>query len=245
MDRLEKPVEYYALDLSYVELVRTLSAIPPNAYKHVECFGLLGTYDDGLSWLQSPSPHTSDRTKVIMSMGSSIGNFPRNEATEFIAGFAEAIGQDDVMLIGIDGCKDADRVYQAYNDARGLTHRFTLNGLSHANRVLHQEAFNIDDWQAHGVYDAAAGRHQAFVYPSQDVQVCGVDIKAGEKIRIEESYKYERQDINQLWRGSGVRKIAEWPNAKGDYSKYLRPLYDVIHSSLSLGDALVRTTQRF
>lgn len=216
-------MEYYALDVSHRELTRTLSAIPQNAYKYVECFGLLGTYEDGLFWLQSPSPYTSDRTKVIMSFGSSIGNFNRHEAADFVKGFSDAMGQDDMMLIGIDCCKDAERVYRAYNDGQGITHKFTKNGLNHANRILSEEAFNLSDWQAEGFYDRANGRHQAFISPIKDVQVCGVEIKAGEKVRIEESYKYDRQEIEKLWQDAGVGEVARWSNVEGDYSR-LNPI---------------------
>jgi hypothetical protein len=57
------------LDLSQQELERTLAQLP--SYKHVRAHGLLGTYDDGRSWLRDPSIAT--RQKCIMSLGSSVG----------------------------------------------------------------------------------------------------------------------------------------------------------------------------
>ena len=219
IERLEKHVEYYALDLSLAELSRTLSAIPKDAYRYVECFGLLGTYEDGLIWLQSPSPHTSSRTKVVMSLGSSIGNFTHDQAAGFVRGFANALGPDDMMLIGVDECKDSERVFRAYNDSQGATHRFTLNGLAHANKLLGISAFDLKQWNAHGTYDPAAGAHRAYVSPIRSVEICGVVIREGEKIRIEESYKFDRQEIRQLWQHAGVGLVAAWANGEGDYSK--------------------------
>lgn len=65
-----KDIDYYALDLSYTELERTLAAVPD--FIHVKCHGLYGTYDDGLVWLNSSA--NALRPKCIISLGSSIGN---------------------------------------------------------------------------------------------------------------------------------------------------------------------------
>jgi uncharacterized SAM-dependent methyltransferase len=48
-------------------------------------------------------------------MGSSIGNFTPDEAVDFITQFASELEPEDVMLIALDGCQDADKVYHAYN----------------------------------------------------------------------------------------------------------------------------------
>lgn len=67
LEQAGKHVDYYALDLDRTELERTLAVIAPLAWKHVKCFGLHGTYDDGLAWL-SHCQHQS-RPKVILSLG--------------------------------------------------------------------------------------------------------------------------------------------------------------------------------
>ncbi len=64
-----KDVDYYALDLSQLELERTLAQLP--RYRYVRAHGLLGTYDDGQIWLKDPS--IASRQKCIMSLGSSVG----------------------------------------------------------------------------------------------------------------------------------------------------------------------------
>lgn len=97
------------------ELVRTLAEVP--SYEHVKCYGLHGTYDDGLVWLQSPK--NDGKTKTILSMGSSIGNFTREEAVGFIEQFAAVLSPRDNLLIGVDACQDAEKVYHAYNDIDG------------------------------------------------------------------------------------------------------------------------------
>jgi L-histidine Nalpha-methyltransferase / hercynylcysteine S-oxide synthase len=97
------------------ELQRTLAEVPD--YQYVKCFGLLGTYDDGFAWLQQPQ--NVDKRKTILSLGSSIGNFTRQEAARFVRQIFSALGPEDRALIGVDACRDPDRVYHAYNDVDG------------------------------------------------------------------------------------------------------------------------------
>lgn len=218
LDAAGKDISYYALDLMQSELERTLAAVPEGSFKHVKCFGLLGTYDDGLEWLKKPE--NAKRPKTIMSMGSSIGNFPRDEAADFLKQFVAILGDSDSLVIGLDACQQPDRVYRAYNDYQGVTNDFTLNGLKHANKLLRYEAFQLSDWEAIGNYDEVGGRHQAFVSPKKDMVLEGVSLQAGEKIRIEESYKYSPAQSERLWRASGVIEAAGWTNMNGDYSKF-------------------------
>lgn len=185
LERAQKDVTYYALDLMHEELVRTLADVPEGSFQHVKCAGLHGTYDDGLEWLKWPE--NAARPKAILSLGSSIGNFPPEDASEFLAQFAAELGQDDMILVGLDGCLDPKDVFHAYNDRDGTTHNFTMNGLQHANRLLGYEAFDLDKWYPIGEYDSVGERHRAHVAPKSNVTVEGVFVKQGEKIRIEES----------------------------------------------------------
>lgn len=220
IERIERNVEYYALDLDLDELNRTFSAIPTGGYKHVKCFGLHGTYDDGLNWLRTPE--ISNKPKTVLWLGSSIGNFKRHEAKMFLGRFSDALQIGDTMLIGIDACKDPDRVLHAYNDKDNVTHKFILNGLSHANRILDQEnAFKLGEWEVIGQFNVKAGCHQAFVSPLLDVVVDGISISRGEKIRIEESYKYSTYETEQLWESTGLVEGSRWVNKRGDYGLHL------------------------
>ncbi len=112
-------------------------------YKHVRCHGLLGTYEDGLAWLKKSA--NLAKPKCILWMGSSIGNLDRTEAAQFLKGFSEVLQGQDSMLIGIDACQESDKVYHAYNDTRGVTHEFILNGLMHANKLMGKEVFRKED----------------------------------------------------------------------------------------------------
>jgi uncharacterized SAM-dependent methyltransferase len=168
-----------------------------------------------------------DKSKTILWLGSSLGNFKRHEVPPFLAGFGEAIQPGDTMLIGIDSCKDADRVYHAYNDRDNVTHDFILHGLKHANEIMKETVFQIEDWEAVGEYDKEAGRHHAFVSPCKDVVIDGVHIPQGERIRIEESYKYSRDEILKVWEQARLAENTIWSNSRGDYGMlFLSPSHN-------------------
>lgn len=193
--------------------------MPKGTYNHVHCHGLLGTYDDGLEWLKLPQNDV--KSKCILHLGSSIGNFNREEAAQFLKGFAEILKPKDVMLIGIDGCQDQQRVYHAYNDREGKTHEFVRNGLVHANKLLGNDAFKQTEWEVIGEYDVAAGRHQAFYVPLKDIELDGIRFVAGERVRIEESYKYSEIQTEQLWEAAGLTAQAVFGDMTGQYSRFV------------------------
>ncbi|KAI8624488.1 C-type lectin protein [Xylariaceae sp. FL1651] len=214
-----KEIDYYALDLSEKELSRTLAQLP--SYKHIRCHGLLGTYDDGQEWLRSPS--ISAKRKCVLHMGSSIGNFSRSEAAFFLRGFADVLQSQDSLLVGVDSCINPPKVFHAYNDQEGITHEFILNGLRHANEVLDEPAFKLEDWRVIGeyVYDKEGGRHQAFYSPVRDTVVMGETIKAHERIQVEQSFKYSEEGYEDLWRSAGVLEAGRWMTDDKDYGLHL------------------------
>ncbi|KAI5868641.1 C-type lectin protein [Durotheca rogersii] len=213
LEDASKKVDYYALDLSQDELSRTLAQLP--AYRHVRCHGLLGTYDDGREWLSKPQIYS--KRKCVLSLGSSIGNFHRDEAASFLKGFADVLRPADSFLIGLDSCTDPSKVYQ------GVTHRFILNGLSHANEVLGQRVFELDDWQVIGeyVYDNEGGRHQAFYSPIHDTFVLGETIRAQERVQVEQSLKYSEDGCSNLWKSAGMIEANRWMTDDEDYGLHL------------------------
>ena len=206
------------MDLSQPELERTLSAVD-GVYRHVRCRGLLGTYDDGLVWIKKSAK--LGKPKCILWLGSSIGNIERTEAADFLTEFTEVLRGQDAMLIGIDACQESGKVYHAYNDKQGTTHEFILNGLMHANKLMGKEVFRKDDWKVIGEYDEVAGRHQAFYSPVKDVVVEETLIRAGEKIRVEESYKYSLLQSNELWQRAGLMVRGRFGNRSNDYRKLI------------------------
>lgn len=67
----------------------------------------------GISSVQLSGEPTR-RATSIMWLGSSCGNYTREEAVQFLRNID--LREGDTMLIGIDGCADGPRIEKAYND---------------------------------------------------------------------------------------------------------------------------------
>lgn len=215
LEELGRPVDYFALDVSYPELQRTLRPVAEARYQHVRCFGLLGTYDDGRAWLQHPDLQA--RPKTILYLGSTLGNFQKPDAAEFLAGFMPA---NCSFLLGLDGCKDPRLVLQAYNDFNGANHRFVKNGLVHANKILGYDAFDLDSWAVSGNWNENDGAHSQYYYPVVDVSLDGMHIPAGHRFLAVRSHKYDANDQNQLCQRAGLTVLDSW-SSDSMYSKFL------------------------
>lgn len=97
-----------------------------------------------------------------------------------------------------------------------------MNGLANANDIYKEQVFELEDWRVIGeyVFDAEGGRHQAFCSPVHDVNIKGVDIKAGERIQIEESLKYSPEGAAQLWKASGLVEADRMSASSDAYSEF-------------------------
>jgi uncharacterized SAM-dependent methyltransferase len=92
---------------------------------------------------------------------------------------------------------------------------------------LGETAFNLDDWRVIGeyVYDGEGGRHQAFYSPIRDVRIQDIQIKAGERVQVEQSLKYSSEDAQHMWKMSGVTEVKKWSATSEAYSKYSCQLF--------------------
>lgn len=216
-EKAQKPVEYYALDLSLSELKRTFSELDITTYQYVTFNALHGTYDDALDWLRKV--RKDDRSTCIMTMGSSIGNFTRESAARFLANFKDALTSSDFILVGVDGCQQPVRVYRAYNDTPRVTEKFYRNGLSHANAILGYDAFKQDEWQIEGLYDEKLNKHQASYVALTDINTGNFSFRKGEKIHLEDAFKYSEAESDELFHWAGLIPQMAYSNSTSDYCK--------------------------
>ncbi|OAQ81229.1 conserved protein EasF [Purpureocillium lilacinum] len=239
LDALEvqaKNVTYYALDLDHAELQKTLCRLPLGKYKHVQCVGLQGTFEDGLEWIKN-DPEQSRRPHCLLFLGSTIGNFSRENAARFIRSMASSAflseSAKSSIILSIDSCKLPTKVLRAYN-SEGVV-PFAMAGLKHASAILCEaacrqedavtETFLPDDWYYLSHYNHVLGRHEASFTPrNRDIQLGSpledVVIRLGETIRFGYSHKYDFAEIEQLFREAGVAAVNSWGAVGCDLSFY-------------------------
>ena len=152
-------------------------------------------------------PHRYPPT-LFAFLGSTLGNFGRDEAVTLLGNVAGSMSDGDSFLLGVDLRKDVGRLEAAYNDSRGITAEFNLNILHVLNKELgssfdpsafaHRAFYNPD---AHRIeMHLVSKRAQAVPVPA----IGDVRFDEGESIRTEVSYKYDRASIEDLFRASGL-----------------------------------------
>jgi L-histidine N-alpha-methyltransferase len=157
-------------------------------------------------------PATAGPTLVAF-LGSTIGNFPREQAVSLLSHIAGEMASSDRFLLGADMIKDAAVINCAYNDSRGVTAAFNLNVLERLNRELGAD-FPVSDYKHRAFYSSGqhrvemhlvAGRAHKVEIP----QVGQISFEKGESIRTELSYKYDRSILEDILAASGLA-IEKW-----------------------------------
>lgn len=138
--------------------------------------------------------------------GSTIGNFEPHQAVAFLRQAAEVLGPTASFVIGVDLIKDPQILFDAYNDAQGVTARFNLNLLVRINRELGAN-FDLASFEHHAFFNRELRRVEMHLASlrRQKVRVAGrnIDFRAGETIHTENSYKYTIPSFAALAHGAG------------------------------------------
>ena len=169
-------------------------------------------------------PDAAALPRVGFFPGSTIGNFEPHEACAFMRHAGRMLGREAVLIIGVDLIKDADILNAAYDDAAGITAKFNLNLLTRINRELGAN-FDPAAFSHHAFYNAERHRIEMHLASKkrQNVKVAGrvIDLRLGETIHTENSYKYSVESFLALARGSGWSPLATWTDTGGRFSVHV------------------------
>jgi len=199
-----------ALEESAHGLIAEMSALEVDA--------IAGDYMYGLEALEE-----TGRPRLVLWLGSSIGNFDRDEALTFLSALRERLGPTDAILLGIDLRKEKDVLEAAYNDRARVTERFEKNLLTRINRELAAD-FDLTSFRYRAVWEEEIGRVAMFLYSmrEQTVRIAELDLEvafaAGESIHIESAHKYSLAEIDALAAGAGCEVTRRWLDAEERFS---------------------------
>lgn len=152
--------------------------------------------------------------RLILFLGSTIGNLEREGAIEFLSSVASEMKPEDGFLIGFDLVKDLEILEPAYDDAQGVTAEFNKNMLHVMNRRLGAD-FDPGAFEHLAFFNPARSRIEMHLESTRDQTVIlpmlglAVDFAEGETIRTEVSYKYTRESAESLVAAAGLR-IDRW-----------------------------------
>jgi L-histidine N-alpha-methyltransferase len=188
-------------------------------------------------------PHTGDyfkvlgslkncngRRKVLMFLGSNIGNFSREKALDFFRQLRAVMNGNDRLFIGFDMQKDPRVIVAAYDDEQGVTAAFNLNLLTRINRELGAD-FDIDKFSHYAQYRPVECAARSFLISreKQTVHIAALnrsfDFEQWEPIFMEISQKYTRSMIEELAAESGFAIEADFFDEENFYTDSLwRPV---------------------
>ena len=156
---------------------------------------------------------------LVAFLGSTIGNFPREQAVSLLSHIAGEMGSTDRFLLGADLIKDPAVIDRAYNDSRGVTAAFNLNVLERLNRELGAD-FPIAEFKHRAFYSREQHRVEMHLVAQTAhmvniPRIGEISFEKGESIRTELSYKYDRSILEDILGASGLT-IEKWMPATDD-----------------------------
>ncbi len=178
--------------------------------------GLVSEYTNGLRWIRQ---HDPGRTKLVLFLGSNIGNFSRASARAFLRRLWSVLEIGDYVCMGFDLKKDIEVLLRAYADPHGITAAFNLNLLKRINRELEGE-FDLRKFRHFGTYNVFSGAMESYLISleTQSVYVGALEhefsFDAWEPIHTEYSYKYLPSDIRSLAADTGFHIASEYTDAR-------------------------------
>ena len=153
--------------------------------------------------------------------GSTIGNFTRAEAVDFLSLTRRLLGPGATMIIGIDLVKDVDVLRAAYNDAAGVTAAFNLNFLKRINRELGSD-FDLATFEHDARWNPELERIEMHLVSVKDqtVTIGGhhFAFRKGETIHTESSHKYRIDGFRKLATEAGYEPERVWTDERNYFS---------------------------
>lgn len=168
----------------------------------------------------------NSRKKVIVVLGSNIGNLLHPQAIDFLSNIKKAMGPKDILFMGFDQKKDPQIILDAYNDPEGITASFNKNILHRINVEL-QGNFNPENFKHWEVYNPETGTAKSYLVSTKNQTVSinklGLDYQftAWESIHTEISQKYDDGIVQWLAEEAGLEIINQFTDSKKYYKNYL------------------------
>lgn len=154
----------------------------------------------------------SSNNKLILFLGSSIGNMAPGEDVHFFRSLREHTEENDLLLTGFDLQKNPKTILAAYNDKQGFTKAFNLNLLERINEELHAN-FDLNRFDHYPTYDPQTGTCKSYLISleKQEVYIEDISLKVpfekNEYILMERSQKYTLQQINSFAKQTGFEPV--------------------------------------
>lgn len=197
--------KYIPIDISGNAL-KSLAEDLKNNFPQLEVDGIQDDYFKALKKLNLEG----NIRKVVLFLGSNIGNFPNGQAIDFLKKLSFNLSEEDLVMIGFDLKKDPSTILSAYDDKEGVTREFNLNLLERINQELGGK-FDLNTFKHFPSYDPVSGALKSYIISRirQTVSIEALDQEFNflpwEPIATELSQKFNMVDVENLAIKSGFR----------------------------------------
>lgn len=216
--RQRTPLHYMPIDISKNMLVES-SLTLLQKYNGLRITALASDYFTALKMLKKEN----QAKKLILFLGSSIGNFNDSEQVHFLTQLRSGMDLDDRLLLGMDLMKDESILIPAYDDAQGVTASFNKNILRRMNDELDAD-FDIDLFKHKVLFNKKYSRIEMHLQSlvGQTVTIGQLNksfnFARDETIHTENSYKFTKERIRNLAATCGFQIKHAWYDSRNWFS---------------------------
>ncbi|TVR13931.1 MAG: hypothetical protein EA401_05625 [Planctomycetota bacterium] len=185
------------------------------------------TYQEGLRRIagetrEQPSTHR----RLALMLGSNLGNFSPQDSQNLLQDMSRILSPGDYLLLGVDLVKEEDALCLAYNDPLGLTAAFNRNILQRINQELGAN-FAQNTFAYEVIWNSRAERVESYLVSkvAQEVSIPGanmtIQLKAGEALWTESSYKYRLQGLQDMVAQCSLYARQSWVDEEAQFALFL------------------------
>lgn len=208
------PLYYIPVDVSDSILKVSANKLLAD-YPQLKIEGKVATYSQALKQLKN----SFLGKRIIIFLGSSIGNFNSLKCDRFINQVTSALNPGDYFLLGIDLQKPVEILEAAYNDSQGVTAAFNLNMLQHLNHRFAGN-FNVDLFKHQAIYNQTEHQIEMYLISQQEQTVTlanlnlTIELKKSEKILTEISRKFNLEKMAKYLSDRNLNLITTYTDAQ-------------------------------
>ncbi len=217
--RLDGNITYMPIDVSAIMIESSKRLL--NEFEGLGIKGTIGEYLDALEIIEE----TVNEPKLIVFLGSSIGNFDLPHAEDFMKKISDCMKSGDTLLVGFDLVKDINVLNTAYNDNKGVTAEFNINLLHRINNEL-ASRIDVSNFEHRAFFNAKESRIEMHLVSKceQSFSLNGsgpISFKENETIHTENSYKFTGGMVMELIQKSGLTFVKKWNDANDWFGLFL------------------------
>ena len=210
-----------------IEISRSALAMCRRELGDIEAISIVGYEGEYLEGLAQVAARRRDGEHLlVLFLGSTIGNFERPAAVEFLREVRRILRTGDSLLLGTDLEKPAAQLLAAYDDPLGITAAFNLNLLARINRELDAD-FMLPRFRHLARYNPAARSIEMHLRSTcaQTVTLravgLAITLHEGETIWTESCHKYAAGEVPELATKAGFHCKEQWVDQEWPFAESL------------------------